>query len=152
MTVGGTEAIGTGISTADDHDMLAAHVDRRAGHISLLNAIGQRQVLHGLEHAGCIPTGDRQLAPRRRSDGDNDRVVLAAQITPGDVGTDVDTRAETDALLRHLIQPSIHVGFLHLEFRDAVTQQPSDAIGTFVHGNRVTGARQLLGRSQPSRP
>ena len=41
--------------------------------------------------------------------------------------------------------------FFHLEFRDAIAQQPADAIRTLEHRDVVSGTRELLRRREPRR-
>ncbi len=53
-----------------------------------------------------------------------------------------------DAFGLHLRDTAIDQMLLHLEMRDAVAQQPANAIGLFKYSDRMPGARKLLRRSQ----
>src|ERR1700682_2368978 len=58
---------------------------------------------------------------------------------------------ELDALGGHLLEPAIDDVLLHFELGNAVTQQSADAVGLLVDRDRMSGAAQLLGRSQSRR-
>ena len=49
---------------------------------------------------------------------------------------------------RHLGEPAVEHALFHLELRDAVAEQPADAVVALEHGHPVTGAVQLLGRGE----
>ena len=51
----------------------------------------------------------------------------------------------------HLLEPAVDVALLHLELRDAVAQQPADAVIPLEHRHGVTGAGELLCGGQPGR-
>src|SRR5208337_4446295 len=57
-----------------------------------------------------------------------------------------------DAFRFELAQPPVDNALFQLEIRDAVAQQPSNAIGFFKDRHRVTGAVELLRRSQTGGP
>src|SRR5436190_2021321 len=59
-----TQAVGAGVTTADDHDVLAVRGDRRVVEVALLHHVGPGQVLHRLVDAVELASGDRQVAPR----------------------------------------------------------------------------------------
>jgi hypothetical protein len=52
----------------------------------------------------------------------------------------------------HDPQAPVEHRFLHLEFRDAVPQQPANAVGPLEHGDQMPGTVQLLRRGQARRP
>src|SRR5205807_368707 len=88
---------------------------------------------------------------RFRSSGKQDCVELALQIIHRNGVSDVSIGHEFHALGFYLIKTSVDYAFLHLEFRNAVTQQPTDAVGLFVNRYPVTRAIQLLRGSQSCR-
>ena len=55
------------------------------------------------------------------------------------------------ALGFHLLQAPINNALLHLELRNAVAQQATDAVGLFVNRDPMPGAIQLLRRRQSRR-
>ena len=59
---------------------------------------------------------------------------------------------EDHALPKHLVQPPVKDGFLHLEIRNAIPQQASDAIGLFEEGHRMSRTVQLLRGGEPRWP
>jgi hypothetical protein len=58
---------------------------------------------------------------------------------------------EGDTFALHLLDAAINVDFLHLEVRDAVTQQAAGSRPAFVDMHVVTGARELLRAGKPRR-
>ena len=86
-----------------------------------------------------------------RADREHDGVVARFQFTRGQMDADLHPRPEPGAFGRHLREPAVENGLLHLEFRDAVAQQAADAVGAFVHRDRVAGARQLLRSGETGR-
>ena len=152
LAVGGPEAVGSGVTTTDDHHVLSCRVDRRRVRIAELHAVGRHQILHRRIDA-C------QLAARHRKVTRN-RCAPVAITTASkserscstvEVGADMDAGDEPGAFGLHLRQPPIEVPLLHLELRDAIAQQPADAVGGFVHGHLVAGAGELLSGGQPGR-
>src|SRR5581483_4400690 len=69
----------------------------------------------------------------------------------GHVHADVRVHPELDALASHLLEALIEDLLLHLEFRDAVTQQAADAVVTLEYAHLMAGASQLLGCRQTGR-
>ena len=139
----GAEAVGAGVASADDHHALVLGGDRWFGEVALLHLVRPGQVLHRLIDAAQLAPGHRQVAPRRGSAREHDRVV-PEHFVDRHVLTDVRVHAELGALGAHLLDAAVEVPLLHLELGDAVSQQPTDAIGAFVDHDVVTGARELL--------
>ncbi len=83
--------------------------------------------------------------------GQHDRVVPLAQLRGGDVDTDVHPGLEDGALGLHLRESAVDEALLHLEFRDAVAQQTTDAVGALEDRHGVTGPGQLLCGGQTGR-
>src|SRR5690606_37315103 len=75
-----------------------------------------------------------------------------AQFCPADVLADLDTCAEPCSLFLHLTKTRLDVALLHLEVRDAVSQQTTDTVVALEHGNGVAGAGELLGCGETRRP
>lgn len=69
-----------------------------------------------------------------------------------DVVADTGAGAELGSLRPHLLEPTVEVTLLHLEFGNAVTQETTDAICALQYHDVVTGSRQLLSGRQPGRP
>ena len=59
--------------------------------------------------------------------------------------------AEHHAFFLHDGETAVEEPLLHLEFGNAVAQQPADAIGALEHGDPVAGAVQLIGGRQAGR-
>src|SRR5690349_19220803 len=75
--------------------------------------------------------------------GQQNRIEVALQTLNGNVSADVRIGSELDAFGFHQLQPSIQNVLLHLEFRNAVSEKPADAIGSFKHCDCVTNLIQL---------
>ena len=144
LAVGGAEAVGTGVSAADDHHVLALSGDGRRVEVALLHTVPDRQVLHRLVDATVLAAGDREVAPRGCAAGEHDGVELGAQPIDGNVDPDVHTGAELGAFTAHLLDPPFEVALLHLELGDAVAQQAADPIRSLEHDDVVAGAGELL--------
>ena len=93
--------------------------------------------------------GIGQVAPHGGASGEDDGVVVGAQLVDGDVDADVDAGAELGALGAHLGEPPVQVPLLQLEFGDAVAQQAADPVGPLVDGDGVPGPGELLGGGEP---
>ncbi len=156
LTVRGAQAVRAGVAAADDDDPLVLGGDGRLAvgvehRVAVGGLVGPRQVLHRLVDAVELPARDGQVAPVGRAAGQHDRVELLAQFLGGDVDADVDAGLELGALGRHLLQAAVDVALLHLEFGDAVAQQPADAVGPLEHRDVMAGPGQLLGGGQTGR-
>lgn len=91
-----------------------------------------------------VTTRNGQIAGNCSPGSNHDGVVTAAQLFPSHVRTDCDAGAEAGAFGLHLLQAAVNLFLLHFEVGDAVAEQAADLVVTFVHGNRVTDAGQLL--------
>ncbi len=147
----GAEAVGAGVAAADNDDVLARSGDRRFDEVALLHAIRDRQVLHRLVDTTEMTPGDGQVPRHCRTNREHDGVVSRFQFACSEMDADLHPRPEPGSFGRHLRKPAVENGLLHLEFRDAVAQQAPDAVGAFIHGDRVAGARQLLRSGQAGR-
>ena len=78
-----------------------------------------------------------------------DRVEFAPQIFHRDIAAHVRVGLELHAFTAHLLQTAVDQVLLHLEIRDAVTQQTADAVVLFEDRDPVPRARQLLRGRQP---
>ena len=99
-------------------------------------------------HARQVRAGDPERARDRRSRADEDGVDAIAEVLPGEIGADLDARAEARALPSHLLEPTVDVVLLELEVRDAVPQQSADPILALEDDDGVPGSCELLGRGQ----
>ncbi len=117
-----------------------------------MHPVGPRQKLHRLMDALQLAAGNRQLAPSGCATGQYDRIEISAQLFGANVDPDVDARPEFGSFGAHLVQTPIKMPLFHLEFRDAVTQQPADAVFALENGDGVTRPGELLGGGQTRRP
>ncbi len=103
----------------------------------------QRQVIHGQVDAGEISPGNVEIARLGAAAAKDDRVEIAAQVADLDVVADVGVRHELDPLFLHHFDPAIDEAFFELEVRDAVHQQPADAVGPLEDGDGMTRLIEL---------
>ncbi|CAB4736450.1 unannotated protein [freshwater metagenome] len=146
-----SEAIGSRITTTDDHDMLARHVERRLIHVTSDNPVRERQELHCLVDPAQFSSGYVEVPPHGRADRDDDGVVAAAEVIGSDVDTDIGPRAKLDPLGFHLGQAAVEMVLFHLELRDPVAEQASDAVGPLEHRNGMARPCELLCRGKARR-
>ena len=153
LPVGGAEAVGTGVAASDDHDVLAVGVDRRVVQLAERLQVAVRQVLHGQVDPGELPARGGQVTADRGPTGEDDGVEVRTQLLGRQVAVPgaahLHAGDEPGALGAHLVQPPVEHGLLHLELRDAVPEEATDAVGALVDGDVVPGAGELLGGGQP---
>ena len=89
------------------------------------------QILHGEVNSLQLTPRHGEVAGTFRAARQQQGVKLAAQIFHRNVLAHVRARLEDHAFLKHLVEPPVEDGFLHLEIRNAIAQQASDAIGLF---------------------
>ncbi len=65
LAVGRAEAVGAGVATTDDDDVLALSGERGFIEVALLHLVGGRQELHGLVDAFELAPWNRQVSPLR---------------------------------------------------------------------------------------
>ena len=85
------------------------------------------------------------------ADGQHQRVELLQQVAGRQVLADDHAGLELHPLGRQLLQAAVQHALVQLEVRDAVAQQPADALGSFEQGHGVPLAPQALGGGQAGR-
>ncbi len=149
---GRAQAVRPGVAAADDDDVLPGGRQRGRLQIARAHPVGKRKVLHSLVNPRQLPPRHGQFAPRGRPRGEHHGVVSGPKLIGPDVPSDRRRRTELGPLGQHLLQPPLKMVLLHLELGDAVAHQPARPVGPLVHGDRVPGPGQLLGRGQPGGP
>src|SRR5262249_40048369 len=109
------------------------------------------QELHGQVHAAQAPALDRQLARLGGAAAEDDGVELGAQLLRRVRLADPGPGHAVDALLRHQLHATLHDRLLQLQGRDAVHEQPADAVVALEHGDGVPGTVELRGARQARR-
>jgi len=71
-------------------------------------------------------------------------VESGPKVVPLDVFSDLNGRAETRALGRHLLHTTVDVNLLHLKVGHAVSHQAAESVVLLVHRDRVASAGELL--------
>ncbi len=178
LAVGGAQAVGPGVATTNDDDLLAPGIDRRGGEGSLSDQVGRLQVLHREVDPGELTARDLQVSGHRGPARQDQRVELLPQ-GPGrdhlDVGgiggaqaagksrferalghlgrrdADQGGAAEADPLGHQLGQTAVEHSLLHLELGDAVAQEAAGLLGPLEHHHLVAGPSQLLRTGQAGR-
>jgi hypothetical protein len=153
LAVGGAQAVGAGVTAADDHHVLVPGADEGVvgDRVALVAPVLQRQVLHREMDAGKFASRHRQVARLSGARGEQDCIVVALQAGHRHVDTDVDAGAEDDAFGRQQLDAALEETLLHLEFGNAVAQQAADAIGLLEHRHGMPGAIQLVGGGEARR-
>ena len=112
----------------------------------------QRQELHREVDARELAARHLQVARHRRPAREDNGLEALSQLGQRYVDADVGVGPEHHALFEHDGQAAFEELLLELEFGDAVTQQPADAVGALEHSDPVPGAVQLVGDRQAGRP
>ncbi len=144
MTIRGADAVGTGITTANDHHMLASRPNLIDHVITGNELVVLGQELHCEMDAGQFATGNRQIARLFRATGQDHGIIFGQQRLGGNRFTNVLVDPELDSLGGHLRHATVDMLFLELEVGDAITQQSTNSIILLQQHHRVTSARQLL--------
>ena len=145
---GGAEAVATGVAAADDDDILVGGENLTGDFLAEGDPVGLRKVFHGLMDSTMLAARNRQVAADGGTDSEHDGVIAIAQSRTGQRLTDGDTAAEDGALALHLLDATVDVDLLHLEFRNAIAKKSTRFVVALVDGDGMTGARQLLGNGQ----
>ena len=111
---------------------------------------------HGELNAVQVPSGNGQVPGHGGTGGKQHRVVLLGQGAAVDAAVlAVGNRrigAELDPFLAHEGQPPLHhFRLVELHVGNAVHQQATDPVGSFIDRHLVSGAIQLLGGSKAGR-
>src|SRR5690606_40189842 len=93
----------------------------------------------------------RQIARLRGAAAEHDGIERI-ELLDGIVSPDLRIRDEPHTLLFHESDTSLDDVLLQLEIRDAVAEQPADAVVPLEDGDRVPYAVQLIGSGQSRRP
>src|SRR5688572_539345 len=139
------QAVRAGVAAADDDDLFALGRDELIvrNHVAFAAFVLQREVVHREMDAVELAPGDRQIARKRGSAGQQERVIVLSQLFNGDIRPYVGIRLEPDPFGGHDVEPAIEDGFLHLELRNPVAQEPADSVGALEYGDPVAGLIQL---------
>ena len=150
LAVRGADAVGAGVTAADDDHVLARGEDLVLDLLTERRPVALRQVLHRLVDVAEVATRDVEVAGNGGAEREHHGVVAVAQLAAGDVDADVHAVAEAGALGLHLGQAPVEDGLLHLELGDAVAQQAAGLVGALEDRHGVAGAGQLLRRGETS--
>ena len=143
---GRSEAVGTGVTSADDDDVAALCVDGGLELVALLDPVRARQVVHGLVHAGQVPSGYGQVPTLSGTAGEYHCVIVGPELLHRKVHPHRRVGPELRALGFHLRQAPVEVTLFHLELGDPVPQQAPDAVRPLEHHHDVPCPGELLGR------
>ena len=122
---------------------------RRIERIAVATFVLLRKKVHRVVNALQLAPGNLQIA-RNASAPPASRIASNSRCksSTGTVVSYVRIGHKLHALGRHLLETAVDDALLHLEFRNAVTQQSANAIGLFVNRDPMSGAIQLLRRRQ----
>ncbi len=85
------DAVGAGVATADDDDVLALRRDLALDVLPERDAVGRREEVHRLHHAVELAARHGQVARHGGPDRDDDGVEPLAQVGAGEVAPHLDT-------------------------------------------------------------
>ena len=139
LAVRGAQAVGPGVASSDDDDLLADGVDGRPGEQPGLHPVGGHEVVHGQVDAVEVPARDLEVPLPQGADGQDHGVVGRPQVLNGQVDADVDAALEDRALGLHLVDPAVQEGLVHLEVGDAVADEAAGAVVALVDDDVVPG-------------
>ena len=157
----GAKTIGAGVAAANDDDVFA-----RAGNVSGAKAPLYNIVISVVTLAATVllcqkvhrevdaiepATGHVQVAGPACTAGEKHGIEVTLQILRRHIDPGVNTGPEHHALGRQQIEPAIEHALFHLEFRNAVAQQPAGAIRLLEHRHAVACAVELRGRRKAGR-
>ncbi|GJD02058.1 hypothetical protein ColKHC_10883 [Colletotrichum higginsianum] len=149
----GTDTVVTGITTADDDDVLA--LGRDVGAVLKLGVeegLGVLvQELHGVVNTLELATLDGEVTGDGGTGGDDDGVVLGLEVQELDVLADCNAALEVDALGGHEVGTALDDALVELHVGDAVHEQTTGAVGALVDGDGMSGAVELVSGSQTGR-
>ena len=150
---GRADAVAAGVAAADDGDDLVLGREGLAARHGVpgVQAVLLGEEFHGEVDALQLAAGHHEVARLAGPHGQADGVEASAQVAGGDVLADVHAGLELHALGRHLGQAAVEDVLVQLEVRDAVPQQPADAVVLLEDRHVVAGAGELLRRGQAGR-
>ncbi|GKT57393.1 conserved hypothetical protein [Colletotrichum tofieldiae] len=148
----GTDAVVTGVTTADDDDVLALGGDVGAVlKLGVEEGLGVLvQELHGVVDALELAALDGEVTGDGGAGGDDDGVVLGLEVHELDVLADGNAALEVDALGGHEVGTALDDALVELHVGDTVHEQTTGAVGTLIDGDGVPSAVELVGSGQTS--
>src|SRR5262245_10061605 len=109
LTIGGSEAVRTGIAAAEDDDTPALGSDLIRYLVASHHLVLLGQEVHGEVNALELAAGNGEITRPGGTTGQGDGIELLAQAVGGIIDADVGARAEGDTLGRHLLHAPIDV-------------------------------------------
>src|SRR5882724_1341315 len=150
----GPKTIGARIAAANDDDPLSSSENIGGGvkHVALAAPVLLRKEFHGKVDSLQIPPRHLQIAWLLGAACEHDGIEVTLQVFDRCSVAHVCIGDEAHAFRFHLRKTPVNDVLFQLELRNAVAQQPADAIRLLVHSDRVPGAAELLRSRQPRRP
>jgi hypothetical protein len=148
---GGADAVCARVAAADDHHILTSSGDVVVSHLAVQHRLGVLgQELHGEVDALQIAAFDGQVAGTGGAGAEDHRVEVLHQGFGGYVFAHFGVADEGDALGFQHVQPPLDDFLLvQLHVGDAVHQQPTGAVGPFIHRHPVASGVELGGSGEP---
>ena len=158
MAIAGAHAVRARITTTDHDDVLAVSPQLAFELVARIDLVLLGQELHGEMHARQFTPRHGQIARLLGATRQQHGIKVFLQLCGrngllGPVGhlrvfghfADQHTGADRHAFLGQLVGPAVNVRFFHLEVRDAITQQATDAVVLFKQRHVMPDPCQLLG-------
>ena len=126
----GAETVRTRVPTSYDHNIFILGGDEIiwCDGVAFATAILLCQVVHREVDTRQFASGYAKVPGTTCTSSQKHRVMLVFDLLCGHVTTDVHLCAEPDAFFLHDRDTAREKPFLHLEFGDAVAQQPPDSV------------------------
>jgi len=153
LPLGGAQAIGAGVTAAQDDDVLVLGADELlvGNMVSHIPPVLEREVVHRLVDAVQFAAGDFEIARGSGPAAQHDGVEIPTQFLDLDVLTHVGVGLEDNPLGFHEPHPAIDDFLIELEVGYAVHQQATDAVGAFEDGDEMARLINLSGGGKARR-
>src|SRR6266851_1238885 len=145
-------AVGSGVAASDDDDVLPRGRDELGVlQVAVEQALGVLvQELHREVDTTQLAAGNGEVSGQGGAAAEHDGVELGLHLVRRVVVADVDPGAELDPFRRHQGHAPLDHALVELHVRDAVHQQPADAVGALEDGDEMAGAVELRGGGEAS--
>ena len=122
-------AVAAGVAAADHDHVFSGGADLIGDRVPLVDLVLLWQEFHGEVYAPQLAPRDIQIARVRGAAGQQQRVVIAAQLVDRNIHSHVGVGAEFDSFGSHLVDAPPDARLLQLEIGNAVHQQSAGAVG-----------------------
>src|SRR5215471_14894748 len=147
------EAVCSRISATDDDDVLIPCADEFTvgDGIAFAALVLKREIFHREMNALQIASLNWQIPGCSGTARKKNGIKLFLHIIDGNIDSHVGVGAKHNAFRFQKVQTPVQNVLFHFEFRNAISQQPTDTIGAFENRDQVSGKIQLSGSRKARR-